>query len=132
MIKGRWEKQITAAHTRQRIRSGLASSPWTHISSDGVRSSQNNKWCLHVSAQLNLLRKEIVLRYLIFLIFKWISRYESQTGDNHTQRKEAILDESDQLWVEFRHQHIATVSQYKNFKFYFFWLWLQYTCIVSL
>lgn len=36
--------------------------------------------------------------------------FESQTGDAQTARKEAILDESDDLWVEFRHQHIATVS----------------------
>jgi syntaxin-binding protein 1 len=37
--------------------------------------------------------------------------FESQTGENQAVKKEAILDESDDLWVEFRHQHIATVSQ---------------------
>ena len=37
--------------------------------------------------------------------------FESQSGDNQTVKKEAILDESDDLWVEFRHQHIASVSQ---------------------
>ena len=37
--------------------------------------------------------------------------FESQTGENQAVKKEAILDESDDLWVEFRHQHIASVSQ---------------------
>ena len=44
------------------------------------------------------------------ILFCYLS-FESQTGDNQTVRKEAVLDESDDLWVEFRHQHIATVSQ---------------------
>lgn len=37
-------------------------------------------------------------------------RYENNVG-NDVVEKEALLDETDELWVELRHQHIAIVSQ---------------------
>ena len=37
-------------------------------------------------------------------------RYENASG-SEMQEKDALLDENDDLWMEFRHQHIAVVSQ---------------------
>lgn len=36
-------------------------------------------------------------------------RYEATAGS--TDKKEVLLDENDELWVDLRHQHIAVVSQ---------------------
>lgn len=38
------------------------------------------------------------------------SRYLSTSGSEELY-KEVVLDESDDLWKELRHQHIAVVSQ---------------------
>lgn len=52
------------------------------------------------------------MAYDLVKIVNDVYMFESQTGENAAPvKKEAILDESDELWVEFRHQHIATVSQ---------------------
>jgi syntaxin-binding protein 1 len=51
------------------------------------------------------------MAYDLVKITNDVYTYESQTGDNQPVKKDAILDESDELWVEFRHQHIAIVSQ---------------------
>ena len=39
-----------------------------------------------------------------------VYKYENNVG-NDVVEKEALLDETDELWVELRHQHIAIVSQ---------------------
>lgn len=39
-----------------------------------------------------------------------VFEYEAQ-GGGAEQRQKAILDESDELWTELRHQHIANVTQ---------------------
>lgn len=49
------------------------------------------------------------MAYDLVKIVNDVYTFQSQTGDN-VATKEAILDESDDLWVEFRHQHIAVVS----------------------
>jgi syntaxin-binding protein 1 len=51
------------------------------------------------------------MAYDLVKIVNDVYAFESQTGENQVAKKESILDESDDLWVEFRHQHIATVSQ---------------------
>ncbi|RNA44805.1 syntaxin-binding 1 isoform X1 [Brachionus plicatilis] len=52
------------------------------------------------------------MAYDLLSIENDVYQYQGQTSDsNQTSTKEAILDESDELWIEFRHQHIAVVSQ---------------------
>lgn len=50
------------------------------------------------------------MAYDLLKIQNDVYQFESATGDGQMAKKEAILDESDDLWVEFRHQHIAVVS----------------------
>lgn len=51
------------------------------------------------------------MSYDLLKVVNDVYSYEAQTPDGQTVRKEAILDEADTLWIDFRHQHIATVSQ---------------------
>lgn len=38
-------------------------------------------------------------------------KYETETGDGQSKQKEICLDENEELWVEFRHQHVVATSQ---------------------
>lgn len=51
------------------------------------------------------------MAYDLLKIANDVYSFESQTGEGQAVKKDSILDESDELWVEFRHQHIAIVSQ---------------------
>ena len=52
------------------------------------------------------------MAYDLLKITNDVYEYSSQTSDSQqNNKKEAILDENDELWVQFRHQHIAEVSQ---------------------
>lgn len=51
------------------------------------------------------------MAYDLLKIVNDVYTFESQTGEGNPVKKDSILDESDDLWVEFRHQHIAIVSQ---------------------
>jgi syntaxin-binding protein 1 len=51
------------------------------------------------------------MAYDLLKINNDVYTFESQTGEGQPVKKDSILDESDDLWVEFRHQHIAIVSQ---------------------
>jgi syntaxin-binding protein 1 len=51
------------------------------------------------------------MSYDLLKIINDVYTFESQTGEGQNVRRDAVLDESDDLWVEFRHQHIAIVSQ---------------------
>ena len=51
------------------------------------------------------------MAYDLIKIQNDVYSFETQTGDGQNVKKDSVLDESDELWVEFRHQHIAIVSQ---------------------
>jgi syntaxin-binding protein 1 len=52
------------------------------------------------------------MAYDLLKITNDVYEYSSQTSESQqNNKKEAILDENDELWVQFRHQHIAEVSQ---------------------
>lgn len=50
------------------------------------------------------------MAYDLLEIINDVYKYQSQTSENTINKKEAILDESDELWIQLRHQHIADVS----------------------
>lgn len=51
------------------------------------------------------------MAYDLVKIANDVYEYTSQTNESgQPQKKEAILDESDELWVKLRHKHIADVS----------------------
>jgi len=52
------------------------------------------------------------MAYDLLKINNDVYEYSSQTSESQqNNKKEAILDENDELWIQFRHQHIAEVSQ---------------------
>ena len=61
---------------------------------------------LHWQCEILTLNHVEVSLSIVHCIF----RYENAMG-NDVAEKEVVLDETDDIWSDLRHQHIATVSQ---------------------
>lgn len=67
-----------------------------------------NKYIYEVLFDITLCTRHILSSLSLFfdLLFCW----KVSKGDSEPEKKEALLEDQDPLWIELRHTHIADVS----------------------